>query len=344
VKAAGPAPAERFVTFRFLLRRDAAWAPAGHEVARQQLALPGARRRAVDRPAHAEVAETPNAITLEAGGVRVVVDRHAGLLTELSLHGRNALLEGPRLQVWRAPTDNDGFRLLPERRSAGPLARWLELGLDRVEQRLEAVRLREDGAVEIVHAASGRGRWTDVGHRQVYRLLARGELLVENEVTLDPDLRDLPRIGVVLLLPAALEGLEWFGRGPWECYPDRLAATVVGRFAGTVTEQYVPYILPQEHGHRMDARRISLVGDDGFGIGIEGRPRIGFSASHFTAADLYAARHTCDLEPRAEVVLSLDHAQRGLGTASCGPDTALRHRLLDSVYRFGYVLRVVDRP
>jgi beta-galactosidase len=198
--------------------------------------------------------------------------------------------------------------------------------------------------VEIVHAASGRGRWTDLGHRQVYRLLARGGLLVENEVTLDPDLRDVPRIGVVLLLPAALERLEWFGRGPWECYPDRLAATVVGRFASTVTEQYVPYILPQEHGLRMDARQISLVGDDGFGIEIDGRPRIGFSASHFTAADLYAARHTCDLEPRGEVVLSLDHAQRGLGTASCGPDTALRHRLLDSVYRFGYVLRVVDRP
>ena len=51
-------------------------------------------------------------------------------------------------------------------------------------------------------------------------------------------------------------------------------------------------------------------------------PTIGFSASHFTAQDLTDARHTSDLKPRPEVILNLDHAQRGLGTASCGPDTS----------------------
>jgi len=69
-----------------------------------------------------------------------------------------------------------------------------------------------------------------------------------------------------------------------------------------------------------------------------GKPTIGFTASHLTADDLYAARHTSELEPRPEVVLSLDHAQRGLGTASCGPDTHPRYRLDASVYRFSYVL------
>src|SRR5262249_38303778 len=63
------------------------------------------------------------------------------------------------------------------------------------------------------------------------------------------------------------------------------------------------------------------------------------TASHFTATDLFAARHTSDLEPRPDVVLSLDHAQRGLGTASCGPDTAPRHRLTAPAYSFSFVLR-----
>lgn len=44
---------------------------------------------------------------------------------------------------------------------------------------------------------------------------------------------------------------------------------------------------------------------------------LNFSASHFTANDLYQARHTTDLQPRPEVILNLDVAQRGLGTASC---------------------------
>jgi beta-galactosidase len=324
---------ERFVTFRFFLRDETAWAPAGHEVAWEQLPL-SRRRQIRDRPrAHARAGTA-----LEVDGLRAVVDRRTGLLKELSgSDGRNRLIEGPRLQLWRAPIDNDGLRLLPERES-GVLHRWLELGLDRVQVRLDSLRVTRNG-VETVHRASGRRRWDDAVHRQRLHPLAGGALLVENEVRVGRELRDLPRVGVLLSLPPGLEQVEWLGRGPWENYSDRLASTVVGRHRSTVADLYVPYILPQEHGHRGDARAIALTDEDGSGLGIEGRPTIGFTASHLTAADLYAARHTCDLEPRPEVYLSLDHAQRGLGTASCGPDTHPRYRLTERVYRFAYVLR-----
>ncbi len=329
-------PGERLVTFRFYLREATDWAPAGHEVAWQQLTLPSRRRRArTARPAR----PTERGV-LEAGGVRAVVNPKTGLLEELGTAGRNLLVASPRLQLWRAPTDNDGLRLLPERPSAAPLARWLELGLDRVEQRLQSVRVAGD-AIEVVHGASGRGRFDDAVFRQRYRLLASGELRVENEVRVAPELHDLPRVGVVLVLAPGLERLEWLGLGPHENYSDRRASAVVGLFRSTVSEQYVPYILPQEHGHRGGARWLSLREESGFGLTVEGLPTIGFTASHFTAADLNAARHTCDLEPRPEVVLSLDHAQRGLGTASCGPDTHPRYRLTERSYRFGYALRPV---
>jgi beta-galactosidase len=157
-------------------------------------------------------------------------------------------------------------------------------------------------------------------------------------VVLGPDLEDLPRVGAVVTLPGSLERLEWYGLGPWENYPDRRASAIVGRFESTVADQYVPYILPQEHGHRGDVRWLSLTDERGSGIHVRGRPLIGFSASRFRAADLYTARHTSDLEPRDEVVLNLDHAQRGLGTASCGPDTDQRHRLAAGTYRFAYGL------
>jgi beta-galactosidase len=325
-------PGERFVTFRFQLRDATEWAPAGHEVAWQQLPLRSRAARRL-RGSRGAVSENGGRFVLEAGSLRAVVEEG---LTELSADGRDLLLEGPRLQLWRAPTDNDGLRLLPERRS-GVLHRWLELRLDRIEQRLDDVRSNGQG-VEVVRRASGRGNWKDALHREVFRLSTSG-LLVENEVLVGPELVDLPRVGVVLVLPPAFEQLEWFGLGPLESYSDRKASATVGRFCSTVSAQYVPYILPQEHGHRSDARTLALTTDEGFGIEVQGRPTIGFSASHFTADDLYAARHTCDLEPRPEVVLSLDHAQRGLGTASCGPDTGHRHRLVEPSYRFSYVLR-----
>ncbi|MGH2947128.1 MAG: glycoside hydrolase family 2 TIM barrel-domain containing protein, partial [Solirubrobacteraceae bacterium] len=311
-----PGEGERFVAFRFALREATWWAPEGHEVAHEQIALPSR-----PRPAAAPV----------DGDVTALVDPDTGALRD------PAVLDGPRLSLWRAPTDNDGLRLLPHKRRE-PLARWLELGLDRLELRLEDVRAAGD-AIEVEHRASGRERWDDVRHVRRYRPLAAGELLVESEVHVGPDLRDLPRVGDVLVLRPGLERLRWFGQGPWESYPDRCASAVVGRFESTVAEQYVPYILPQEHGHHGEVRWLSLTDAGGAGLEVRGRPRLGFSASHLTAADLYAARHTCDLEPRAETILHLDHAQRGLGTASCGPDTHPRHRLTASTYRFAYGLR-----
>jgi beta-galactosidase len=318
---------ERFITFRFFLRHAEEWAPAGHEVAWQQLPLPGR----ASRSARGRAVKAGSDGVLEADRVRAVFDLSAGVLRELALDGRNLLVEGPRLQLWRAPTDNDGLPQVPSRQS-GVLPRWLELGLDRLQ--LDAVSARAGGsAVELVHRA---GRL--VTHRQRYRLLDTGELHVENVVELSPKLRDVPRIGAGLALLPGLEHLTWYGRGPLEAYSDRLAATVVGRFESTVAEEYVPYIVPQEHGHHPDARWLTLTDGAGFGLHVRGLPTIGFGASHFSAADLTRARHTNELEPRAEVLLSLDHAQRGLGTASCGPDTAVRYRLMEPRYSFGYAL------
>jgi beta-galactosidase len=213
------------------------------------------------------------------------------------------VLDGPHLQLWRAPTDNDGLPLYPGR-TVGPLQRWLKLDLD-------------------------------VPHRQEVTPLENG-WLYEHEVDVPAD---LPRIGVTFTLAPGLERLEYLGRGPWENYPDRQASAVVGRWESTVSDEYVPYIAPQEHGHHGDVRWLRLTREDGTGIEVRGMPTIGFSASHFTAQDLTEARHTSDLTPRPEVILNLDHAQRGLGTASCGPDTSPRYRLSAGTYRFSYIIR-----
>jgi len=329
-----PGKGERFVTFRFALRRSEPWPPGGHEIARAQLALPGRRR-----PARPVRGVAPAGLALEANGVRVEVDRTTGQLAGPSRAGRRPLLGGPRLQLWRAPTDNDGLRLLPER-DRGVLRRWLELGLDRIELRTDAVREQERG-IEVVQRGSGRGDWDDILSRQLYRLSSAGDLLVEHEVELGPELVDVPRVGAVLELAPSLDRVEWYGPGPWENYADRRASAVVATHRATLDELWVPYILPQENGHRGDVRRLSLTDASGLGLEVEGRPTIGFSASRYTAYDIGRARHTLDLVPYDRIFLSLDHAQRGLGTASCGPDTAERYRLSEPSYRFSYVLRVL---
>jgi beta-galactosidase len=102
----------------------------------------------------------------------------------------------------------------------------------------------------------------------------------------------------------------------------------------------VPYILPQEHGNKCDVRWMALHDGAGHGVRLAAAGRLmEASASHFTAADLYAAKHTTDLTPRPEVQVNLDYGQRGLGTASCGPDTLPQYRIPAGKYRLGFAIQ-----
>ena len=53
------------------------------------------------------------------------------------------------------------------------------------------------------------------------------------------------------------------------------------------------------------------------------------------------ARHTCDLEMRPEIYLCVDYMQRGLGTASCGPDTLEKYLIKPGQYEFAYTLKPI---
>ena len=346
-----PAQGELHLTVWFVTRRATAWAAQGHVVAWQQLTL---REAAAVTPASADTGErvalevSPERLTLQAAGVTATYDRARGELVSLARDGRNVLARGPWLELNRAATDNDGLKLWTGQDQKA-LGRWRKLGLIErpLTHRLTAMawKARPDGAVSVTlkHAVTGRDRWDDVEHVQRHTLHPDGRLEVDNDVRLRAaDLVDLPRIGVRLDLVAGYERLVYFGRGPGENYCDRKAATVVEVFETTVSEEYVDYVMPQEHGHHTDVRWLELAPTRGKlpPVRIEGAPGLEFNASHFTAEDLYAAKHTTDLTPRAETILHLDAAHRGLGTASCGPDTAERYRIHGRRHHFRYSVRV----
>ena len=91
---------------------------------------------------------------------------------------------------------------------------------------------------------------------------------------------------------------------------------------GSVAGQYVPYIMPQENGNKCDVRWFEL--EDGtWRMRFSADPLFEFSVHHFTPTDLFACRHTNEVEDivRPETVISIDLVQRGVGTGSCGPQT-----------------------
>ena len=117
---------------------------------------------------------------------------------------------------------------------------------------------------------------------------------------------------------------------------------MVGRWASTVTGQHVPYIRPQESGGHADVRWLTLRGRDGRGLRIVlDRPRQ-VSVTHFRAIDRATATHDDELVPSASTIVHLDAAHRGLGTASCGPDTLPQYLVGPGTYRWAWALLPLD--
>ena len=116
----------------------------------------------------------------------------------------------------------------------------------------------------------------------------------------------------------------------------------MGLFHSTVDQMYTPYVRPQEYGNRSDTRWAALTDERGTGLLVAGRPRFDFAARRFRVRDIAAARHTVDLVDAGAVILSIDYAQHGIGSASCGPGPLEPYELRAAPFRFGMALRGFD--
>lgn len=336
-------PGEAFLHLRYQAARATAWCPAGFELGWDQLALPGraSQRKSASRLGAVQVESARDRTTIAAGDVALHASTRSGLIGEIRWRDRAVVTAGPRLQVWRGATDNDGIKGWSGQGNK-PLGRWLAAGLDAMKVRCSkagVTRTKSGTAVwRSEHVASCKAAKQAIRHAQTLTIQGDGSIHVENVFQVAAALPDLPRLGVLLELPAGFEDLEWFGRGPFENYIDRKRAATIDLHRSTVSEQYVPYILPQEHGNHTDVRWLEL-GDKTAVLRVEAAGPLEFTASHYRAEDLFSAKHTIDLAPRPQTFLSLDLRQRGLGTASCGPDTLDRYKILPGTYHWNFTLR-----
>ena len=136
----------------------------------------------------------------------------------------------------------------------------------------------------------------------------------------------LPRLGFSLKLDKSLERMKYYGRGPRENYIDRLTGSFLGVWDSTVTDQFEPYVRPQDNGYKCDVRWAEFTDKSGKGVRFSASEPLFMQALHYGVEDLEFARHRsgqkrfrAPLVPREEVCLNLDVRQLGLGGASCGP-------------------------
>jgi len=312
------------------------WADTGHVLARTQTLVAS------------RVADAPRASGQGWDGDRLGDGTFSARGDLVSWKGHE--VAGPRLELWRAPTDNDSLASQGGYETADPVlthgvgdpsapasaTRWRERGLDRLTHRLVSVSRTDHGLEQRVRVAAANSGWgVDVTHR--WTLTDAGLQLQTDAVPFGAWDVTWPRIGVRFDLPASFADgdASWFGTGPLESYADSSHAARVGRFTAPVRSLGVEYSMPQETGHRPDVRELS-VGD--LTVSTVGSHRAGFTLSPWTAQQIGRAMHPYELPVSEHLYLYLDAAQHGLGSRACGLDVLPEHQLWPQAFSWSVVL------
>lgn len=157
-------------------------------------------------------------------------------------------------------------------------------------------------------------------------------LVLTATFTCQGTLPPLPRLGIRVRLPKEFRNIEYYGRGPWDNYPDRKTSALVGRYTSTVDEQYTHYPRPQDSGNHEDCSYVTLHDDSGHWITFKafGDKPFSFSALPFSVEELQETKHDYELQPSGYVDLHIDCAVLGLGNSSCGPGVLKKYSISTS--------------
>jgi beta-galactosidase len=342
------------INVRFTTRVDLPWARKGHELGWEQWAIPRALPApAVSTPPALAMQNAGNVVRFSGPEFALVFDRVRGTIGSYAYKGMRLIERGPLPDFWRAMTDNDmgAWKSIMNnaRRTLGQdITVWREAGAAWSVKDVQSRRVDEHTAEVTVSAEIPL-----VGGTYVMTYTIHGDGVVEIESTYKPGagpLPMMPRFGTELVVSPGLERIEWYGRGPQETYVDRQFEPI-GRYSGTVREQFHDYPRPQENGNKTDVRWVTLTNAEGWGIRVdsaipEGVLSVG--ATHFTKADLEQAAYSFQLPRRPEIYLNIDAMQMGVGGINSWSTTGYPmepYRISATEPRsFRYRIRPVERP
>ncbi len=312
----------------------------GYEIAKQQLPIRLVAPMAVykDGKLQPKVAtdsrleETTGTWVLRMGRTAYAFSKVDGFLMSICLGGKERLLPATRLlpSFWRGATDNDYGAGLQEKAGVWRSPQWQLRSLSATDGRIEATY-----------------RYAEADLRMVYTLQDDGSLRIEQH--LDKGTMPAPfRVGMEMALAPQYDRLTYYGRGAIENYADRQVAATVGKYTTRVSDEYYPYIRPQETGNHTDLRYMTLHDEVGQGITIVGEQPFSGSALHYTTADLddgavktAQQSHGNLLTPREGVYLHIDRVQQGLGCIDSWQSTPRpEYMLTDNTYEWAFYLVV----
>ncbi|MDE7096492.1 MAG: DUF4981 domain-containing protein, partial [Muribaculaceae bacterium] len=337
--------AEYFVRFSVTNRDTTPWAEAGYEVASEQFRLRGALQKnpytsATDDKINVE--DNADNYTVSTTGFKAVFSKATGELESYSFKG-NEIIESPmKLNAYRLPTDNDGRQN----------STWDGMGLRNLKATPGewTTAVNDDGTVtlSVSNTYTGTGGSPMSFKTQMsYTVMPDGAIAVSSIIMPSRKNVIIPRLGFTFDMPKEYEQYTWFGRGPWENYRDRKESCFPGLYHSTVTDQWTPYILPQETGNKEEVRFAVLTDGADNGLMIVAPGQMSATVAHWRPADNITtqsrAKHPYQMKFADKTVVCIDAAMRALGNASCGPDVLDKYELRAKPTTFDFILLPISK-
>ena len=285
--------------------------------------------------------------------VEFEVDAESGLIGKYAVNGVDYLSGdfGIRPNYWRAPNDNDYGNGAPARWQA-----WKVYGKENKPAEVTDKMVDGNRVVKVVYNLE------DLGCSNVvtYTLEPSGALTVEAQMS-EASLKEAPRYGLRWRMPQEFSNVRFYGRGPWENYCDRKDGAMFDIYSCNVADMYVPYVRPQENGHRVDVRWLEIKNAKGKGLVIFAMENpFEFNALHNSIEDfdceesdapyqwnnfvendphdvgrarnvMKKQTHVSDISPRNFTEICIDSRMTGVGgDNSWGAETYEKYKVLTS--------------
>lgn len=369
------ANSEYFVTVQFLLGKDMPWAKKGYVQMEEQLRVKGAD---VAAPSIAAVAKNGKAMkyqldkaakraSITGENFQVAFNLNTGAIYSLK-YGNQIIIKdgnGPKLDAYRAPTDNDA--------GIGYHNAWFKNGLYDLQHVVKSWMCtpnKKDGTYKLDFTVESQGKeGCDVNYgnrdrdpescynfeknkrtltdadlkftsRQIYTIYKDGSIEMQSAIGANRSKVILPRIGYSMVLPSELNQYDYYGRGPVNNYNDRKTSQFIGWYHSPVAEQGIMLPKPQAQGNREEVRWCAVTNSQQQGVVFISDSTMSASALPWSQQELTLAAHPYQLPKSSGTHLHLDAKVTGLGGASCGQGGPLTpDQVRSTPTTFGFIIR-----
>jgi len=342
IKKKPDAGLEYFLNVSYKLKNAEPFLEKDYEIAYEQFPYAGAAKPATDAAIGAGLTTSQKGGQLEIKGksFSVVFDTQKGILASYQSEGVQMIENGPQPAFYRAPTDNDiGAHFNTS------LREWRNVYEPAGVANFSSEKLTNGSYSVLFEKTLLNGK---AKTKQQFVVFVDGSIKVSNSFFIDTigKLRTVMRAGNDLQVNRQLDNIKWYGRGPWENYWDRKAASNVGLYSQPLSQQYFPYARPQESGNKTDVRWISLTDKKGKGLKFEFVDSLlSVSALPYNIDDLDPeARkrqyHSGELVERDKTFMHVDLKQLGVqGIDSWGSLPLREYWIKPGEYQYSYLIR-----